>query len=345
MLRVSQVLPLPLMLGVLRDMGVSIGLCSFSEVEDLLSFIDSDWKKDHIFVRDRKLFDWQHKGEHSYNFVLAKSGDSIVGVLGFIPLSQYSSMLAENNELWLAIWKVKDGVSKPGLGLMMLKFLNKKYNNPSICSIGLSKQVIPIYKALKYKVGLLSHLAFFNKGVDNFKIGNPNLNIQKDFKSNDLKYKVCDKINTIDDSFFSVNPRKNQEYIVNRYVNHPTYKYKFLLISRGELLLSISVFREVSIDGSKISRIVDGFGENITNPKFNYNISQFLKEFNYEYIDLVSNINHMPGSGFIGASESIIIPNYFEPFEKRNIEIDYAYKSINDLVIYRGDSDQDRPNL
>ncbi len=149
----------------------------------------------------------------------------------------------------------------------------------------------------------------------------------------------------IDESFFLKNPRKNYEYIVNRYVNHPSYKYSFLLIYRGEDLLTVSVFREINIDGSKVSRIVDGFGENITNPMFSYNISQFLKDFNYEYIDLVSNIEHMPGSGFVSSSESIIIPNYFEPFEKRNVQIDYAYKSTSDLVIYRGDSDQDRPNL
>lgn len=333
------------MLGVLRDMGISISLCGFSEVEQLMSFIDSDWKKDHIFVRDRKLFDWQHKGKDNYNFVLAKNEDGILGVLGYIPLSQYSNTLAENNELWLAIWKVKDGLNKPGLGLMMLKFLNKKYNNPSICSIGLSKQVIPIYKAFKYKVGVLSHLAFFNNEVESFKICTPALKNKKKFKSNNLTYKVCDNVSFIDESFFLKNPRKNHAYIINRYVNHPRYNYKFLLIYKKKFLLSVLIFREIQIDSSKVSRIVDGFGENITNPIFNYNISRFLKEFDYEYIDLVSNITHMLGSGFVSSSESIVIPNYFEPFEKRNVQVDYAYKSINDLVIYRGDSDQDRPNL
>ncbi len=194
MLRVLRVLPLLSMLGVLRDMGIKISLCDFSDVEQLLSFIDSDWKKDHIFVRDRKLFDWQHKGKDNYNFVVAKNEDDIVGILGYIPLAQYSSILAENNELWLAIWKVKDGINKPGLGLMMLKFLNKKYNNPSICSIGLSKQVIPIYKAFKYQIGVLSHLAFFNNGMDDFKICTPDVNNKKDFKSNDLTYRVCDDV-------------------------------------------------------------------------------------------------------------------------------------------------------
>ena len=333
------------MQGVLRDMGIKIGLCDFSEVEDLIAFIDSDWKKDHIFVRDRKLFDWQHKGKNNYNFVLAKNDNDIVGVLGYIPLSQYSDSLIENNELWLAIWKVKDGVNKPGLGLMMLKFLNKTYNNPSICSLGLSQQVIPIYKAFKYKVGVLSHLAFFNDDVKCFKIGSPVFNGNNVIKKNELRYRVSDEVNHVDESFFNSHPKKNSEYLFNRYVNHPRYNYKFLLICRDDVLLSISVFREINIDGTKISRIVDGFGENITNPLFSYNISCFLKEYGYEYLDLVSNITRMEGSGFVSSSDDVIIPNYFEPFEKRNIKTDYAYKSTDDFIIYRGDSDQDRPNL
>ncbi|MDA1382070.1 hypothetical protein PCI56_26850 [Plesiomonas shigelloides subsp. oncorhynchi] len=81
------------------------------------------------------------------------------------------------------------------------------------------------------------------------------------------------------------------------------------------------------------------------NQKFNFAISNFLYETRYEYLDLVSNLPRSSGSGFIKSSESVIIPNYFEPFEMRNVKIDYAYKANKDLVIFRGDSDQDRPNI
>jgi len=52
--------------------------------------------------------------------------------------------------------------------------------------------------------------------------------------------------------------------------------------------------------------------------------------------------------GFIQNVDSIILPNYFEPLEIRNVEVDFAYKSNSksgSLSIFRGDSDQDRPNL
>lgn len=54
-------------------------------------------------------------------------------------------------------------------------------------------------------------------------------------------------------------------------------------------------------------------------------------------------------SGFIkrDSTSEVIIPNYFEPFEKKNIDLGYAYKCDNNFnfCIFKGDSDQDRPNL
>ena len=65
---------------------------------------------------------------------------------------------------------------------------------------------------------------------------------------------------------------------------------------------------------------------------------------NFSY-DIVSNLECSNNSGFIQNSEDFILPNYFEPLEIRNIDIDFAYKSNSGpLSILRGDSDQDRPN-
>ena len=44
--------------------------------------------------------------------------------------------------------------------------------------------------------------------------------------------------------------------------------------------------------------------------------------------------------------DQIIVPNYFEPFEKRNIKLSWALKSNSSTVIpiFKGDGDQDRPS-
>ena len=55
-------------------------------------------------------------------------------------------------------------------------------------------------------------------------------------------------------------------------------------------------------------------------------------------------------SGFVEVpddSDDIIIPNYFEPFLKKNIKIYFFIdRSLEDsrIIIFKGDGDQDRPN-
>ena len=105
--------------------SVEFGICTKDKVEALIDFIDKHWKQDHVFVRNRELFNWQHKSKDLYNFVLAVEDENIIGILGFIPTSQFSDELIVNNEIWLAIWKVRDDIQMPGLGLLMLKFLKK----------------------------------------------------------------------------------------------------------------------------------------------------------------------------------------------------------------------------
>ena len=44
--------------------------------------------------------------------------------------------------------------------------------------------------------------------------------------------------------------------------------------------------------------------------------------------------------------EGLIIPNYFEPFVKENVDITYAYKADDHhppIRLFKGDGDQDRP--
>ena len=45
-------------------------------------------------------------------------------------------------------------------------------------------------------------------------------------------------------------------------------------------------------------------------------------------------------------TKNIIIPNYFEPFEKRNIKLKFSYFPHNQkMYLFKGDCDQDRPSI
>ena len=40
----------------------------------------------------------------------------------------------------------------------------------------------------------------------------------------------------------------------------------------------------------------------------------------------------------------IIIPNYYEPFEQKNIDINFSTNIHEGFRMFKGDGDQDRPN-
>jgi hypothetical protein len=42
----------------------------------------------------------------------------------------------------------------------------------------------------------------------------------------------------------------------------------------------------------------------------------------------------------------IVLPGYFEPFERSNVELAFSLRGPGDLrIVCKGDADQDRPNL
>ena len=54
-------------------------------------------------------------------------------------------------------------------------------------------------------------------------------------------------------------------------------------------------------------------------------------------------------SGFVSVYhiKNLVAPNYFEPFVKKNITLNFAIlkKKNTKFYLFRGDCDQDRPNI
>ena len=88
---------------------LSIYTCNENDIDAVIDFIDKYWSLNHILVKDRVLLDWQYKNEDdSYNFVIARFKNEIIGILGFIPSNRYDKELVLKKLIWLAIWKIKD---------------------------------------------------------------------------------------------------------------------------------------------------------------------------------------------------------------------------------------------
>lgn len=343
----------------------------FAVLEDspaLIEFVRDHWSENHIFVRNSEVFSWQYAQEDGrLNMVLAEQENEdgvkiILGVLGFIPLGRFDPALGDGDVL-LALWKVRDDIAPPGLGLRFLKLIQARLQPKVIGAIGISDMVKPIYRALGYTVDQLSQWALFNlefkgrcaiagnvpddafepSGVASSSLGL----VPVDGPDSEEMAGAIDTIASLQ------SPKKSWAYVLARYIEHPWYDYSLRVVERGGRPVALVVWRMVECNGSRILRIVDIIGDTGWLSDSAQLLRAELASANAEYIDIMQ--TGTPGEvlargGFVGPERypDLILPNYFSPFEARNIHIHLAYRAFRPdaapLRLYRADSDQDRPN-
>jgi hypothetical protein len=320
---------------------------------ELQLFIKNNWNPNHIFVTSQELLLWQHGIYENLNFVVAYSDidNHIIAALGFIPTNYYDRNLnTDELDLWLALWKGNE--SYPGVGMDLFNYLKTLLCPISIGAIGINENVKRIYKLLKFEIGYLNHYYFANSNNNVFKICS--IDSEKVINSNNLK-SDC-KIDILDSvSNLQKTPRahyrpfKSINYLICRYENHPFYNYKFWMIKKSTEETAILVVRKIQVDDSFCFRIIDVLGDLSRLNNLSAELHRILVEENAEYVDFLNygiDEKVFYNLGFMKKNEAEIIPNYFEPFSRSNNNIQFAYKShFEPYIIFKGDSDQDRPNL
>ena len=104
--------------------------------------------------------------------------------------------------------------------------------------------------------------------------------------------------------------------------------------------------RKVNHLNTSVLRVIDFIGNLQTISKIGSNLIGLINKYNCEYVDIFCNLpeKFFIDSPFINKSKSnSIIPHYFEPFVRENIEIFYE-SSKEYLYFFKGDADGDRPN-
>ena len=334
-----------------------ISFCELGEIDEVIQFIDIYWRKNHIFTKDRVLLNWQHLDTRNsrYNFVIARSRSTneIHAILGFLPTYQFDYKI-KNVKVWPCIWKVIDNLGIRGLGVSLFYYLKENLAIEVIEILGISEIALKIYKKWGFDTGQMSHYFLLNNKLKKFNIIkniSKKGNKSKDFH---LNHKVI-KINKtdfleIENNFFK-DQFKSKSYYINRFFNHPKYLYDFYMISSSTGEIAIIITRFNFVHESKCIRIVDYIGDK---KMFSYTksfFSELVETSNSEYIDFVVSgwtKEIILKAGFVDRRDSeVIVPNYFEPFVMKNIDLDYAIKSVTETEfnLYKADSDQDRPNL
>lgn len=343
---------------------MEIRKCRKEEIRELMNFINDFWSRGHVLSKNKKLIDWQYFNEekNNYNFIIAKDNGKMVGILGYIPISKYSYNLDEDF-IWLTTWKVIEDPRYSGVGLKLLLYLNDKYKKSGIGTVGNNIYVSKIYNLLGYKIGKLNHYVLVNTSINNYRILGlkENNNIKSVFlgdeENNSCKDIVMtDKLDLSEKNKVSNKnyPYKSLKYYKNRFEKNPFYNYVYLKIYENKKLIGFLVGRYIEYRSSKILRIVDLFGENEMLKGLNSELRKIVEDKGLEYIDFYNYgipDELLNSAGFINKDniKEIIVPNYFEPFEKRNIDVLFSYKydwkKYKYIRITKGDCDQDRPNL
>lgn len=328
------------------------------DIESIMSFIEKEWKKDHIFAREKDYFCYEHKFEDRVNFIMAidKATSDIEGILGFIEASKN----VEYKDIWGVMWKVRDNRNTvPFLGVELMKRLMSETKCRAEIGVGANpKTSIPIVQLmLKFKIGKMKHSYRLNEAVDEFRIAVIKNKVTVPRKNSLRKYtlKEFDTIEELKQHYdleknTAVIPYKDDWYISRRYFKHPVYNYiVWGILDETQTTRAIAVGREISLNRSKVLRIIDYMGEHEMLSGLHDEFGRLLLEQGYEYIDFYYygiNEGYLSDAGFTLRCEddTNIIPNYFEPFVQKNIDI-WVNSSVGDVVICKGDGDQDRPSL
>lgn len=330
-----------------------------NEVDKLVSFIDNHWKKGHALVKSRVLLDFQHlnKEDNTYNFVVAENNETkeYDALVGFIPTSQYDSKLAENGDYWGAIWKYREDVSNDDINNAAFYIWKRIFKQPffhTYAAVGISQIAKRIYEVSRIPVAVLNHYYIANDRLTNFEIG---ANLQRGdtgLLSRKSHIKEID-IESVADKDIKIvyKPEKSLDYLKNRYKYHPIYKYIFWGVY-GERLTAIFVIRKIEVENSSVLRVIDVLGDLSKLGNIYEDVQTKLVQYGAEYLDFMNygiDREIFVEMGFhqldLGQND-IICPNYFEPFERKNVTIEVAYKTTdNCYVVFKGDSDQDRPNI
>ena len=336
--------------------SIVIDVLAHDELPQVQEFIRDHWGKDHILAHERSVFDWQHRGRYAYHYMVARQGEALVGIQGVIPLGQFDSHLPKT-QIFLALWKVLEdrGI---GIGLRLYESILKEYQPEFIGSVGIDPRAVPLHEWQGFTVGVMDHHVALSPFVEEFKIARVPSDLKPQARKGPCSI-TCQKLTQTDlqglDTerlYLQQCPLKSDAYIRNRFMNHPVYTYDVYAISREKTLQALCVIRAIRKEDSVVLRLVDFIGPNEAVPLLHDLVTDLLKTSHAEYLDMYSHgipSTLIEGAGFIDRrrTEGLIVPNWFEPFARRNVDIICAHRGSptpSKVRLFKADGDQDRPN-
>lgn len=327
-------------------------LAHIDEIDKIMDFNRKYWgKPNHILAVNRKFFEYEfRKGDRlGYFLAVEKETGNIVAAEGvyFYSAEHIPGKTDMSSGMFLANPECK--VPLIGVELMKRKFEMLKPRAFVGPGVNMSTSG-PLYKYILHQdvrrmrhFYILSDRQTYNIAkIEKKKIKTDISEHRIDLKQVLSAEEMYDIFN--DDLFKDRKPYKDKWYVTHRYFEHPVYQYKIYVAGNDCVVIG----REITVNETKIFRIVDILGDADNVAYLHGGFVKLLDKNNYEYIDLyelgMSDAALLLG-GFVEREENDvnIIPNYFEPYECKNVEI-YTQRLDISVFCFKADGDQDRPN-
>lgn len=316
------------------------------DIDAIMEFIDTYWRKGHILGNDKDFFRYEHLLEEGVSYVISEDEKGeIDAILGYIPYGK------TNRDLMTVMWKANH-TAHASLGLELFKFLKEKGDARIMASPGSNPKLKGLYHYLGYKFGKM--IQWYRLHPQNSysiaKIVDDEIpNVESSAEYIEIaSWDDLEKIFDFENYTKAAKPYKEAWYIKKRYFDHPKYNYNIFGIKKADGKVSLLlIFRVISVNDHNIVRLVDCIGDFSAIERASKVLDDVLNKYESEYVDCYETglpDELMINSGWKKTEGSgNIIPNYFAPFTQENIDI-YYFSSDPDIVLFKGDGDQDRPN-
>ena len=251
-------------------MAIEIRYANLDEYPQISQFIDNHWAKNHVYTRERELFDWTfhrpgHWGPDKYSLTVAVDGNELVGILGGIPftLNQFGK---SSKGIWIVNYVIRYDYRRGATALQLLSSFRRQF--AAVVAFGINPATVAIYQVLRGQVlpeiprHILTMPGQAKRMARTLRIASPDWrderirDLSSSFEFRQLpvpppRYGLTlpsnwDERDWPEHALSTLGAARDYDYLDWRYRRHPLFRYEFVTVEEGNKT-GLAVWRRETI--------------------------------------------------------------------------------------------------